>query len=165
MWRKSRNAVQAEEEVYDHEYETTRRQTTRYQPDYREGLTSQQVREHTQDGWTNVAVDPPAQTTREIIHENVFTYFNLIFTVLAVLLCLVGSFRNLTFLPVIIINTLIGIIQEIRAKNTLEKLSMLNAPHANVVRDGKTLNVDSEELVLDDIVLFKAGIRSVRMPS
>ena len=74
-----------------------------------------------------------------------------------VLLCLVGSFRNLTFLPVIIINTLIGIIQEIRAKNTLEKLSMLNAPHANVVRDGKTLNVDSEELVLDDIVLFKAG--------
>lgn len=157
MWRKSRNAVQAEEEVYGHEYETPRRPTTRYQPDYREGLTSQQVREHTQDGWTNVAVDPPSQTTREIIHENVFTYFNLIFTVLAVLLCLVGSFRNLTFLPVIIINTLIGIIQEIRAKNTLEKLSMLNAPHANVVRDGKTLNVDSEELVLDDIVLFKAG--------
>ncbi|MCQ5289782.1 cation-translocating P-type ATPase, partial [[Clostridium] scindens] len=83
------------------------------------GLTSQQVREQTQDGWTNEAVDPPAQTTRENIHENVFTYFILIFTVLAVLLCLVGSFMNLTFLPVIIITTLIVIIQEIRAKNTL----------------------------------------------
>ncbi len=129
----------------------------RYQPDYREGLTQNQVREHKEGGWSNVPVDPPVQTTQEIIHENVFTYFNLIFLVLAVLLCMVGSFRNLTFLPVIITNTLIGIVQEIRAKNTLEKLNMLNAPHANVVRDGKESNVDSEDLVLDDIVIFKSG--------
>ena len=53
-------------------------------------------------------------TTKEIVHNNIFTYFNLIFLILAILLCLVGSFRNLTFLPVIICNTLIGIIQEIR---------------------------------------------------
>ena len=94
---------------------------------------------------------------KEIIHENVFTYFNLVFTVLAVLLCLVGSFRNLTFMPVIIINTLIGIVQEIRAKHVLEKLNMLNAPHALVVREGQVTSVDSEDLVLDDIVIFKAG--------
>lgn len=105
----------------------------------------------------NVSVAPPAQTTKEIIRENVCTYFNLIFLVLAILLCLVGSFRDLTFLPVIIFNTLIGIVQEIRAKNVLEKLNMLNAPHASVVRDGKKSLVDSEELVLDDIVIFKAG--------
>lgn len=82
-------------------------------------------------------MNPPAKTTKDIIRENTFTYFNLIFAVLGVLLCLVGSFRNLTFLPVVIINTLIGIIQEVRAKNVLEKLNMLHAPHAKVVRDGK----------------------------
>ena len=83
--------------------------TTRYNPEYKKGLTSQQVQEHRLHGWTNKAVEPPSKTTKEIVHENVFTYFNLIFVVLAVLLCLVGSFRDLTFLPVIIANTLIGI--------------------------------------------------------
>ena len=131
--------------------------TTRYRPDYRKGLTSQQVQEHRLHGWTNRAVDSASKTTKEIIHENVFTYFNLIFAVLAVLLCIAGSFRDLTFLPVIIANTLIGIIQEVRAKQVLDKLSMLNAPRSAVVRDGKKKIVDSEELVLDDIVIFKAG--------
>lgn len=132
-------------------------ETTRYTPHYKEGLTSQQVQEHRLHGWTNVAVNPPAKTTKDIIRENTFTYFNLIFAVLGVLLCLVGSFRNLTFLPVVIINTLIGIIQEVRAKNVLEKLNMLHAPHAKVVRDGKLFRVDAEELVIDDIVVFRAG--------
>ena len=150
---KSRQEVQERE--YDYEVERT--PVTRYQPVYTEGLTNRQVQEHRDGGWSNLSVDPPAQTTKEIIHENVFTYFNLIFLVLAILLCLVGSFRNLTFLPVIIINTLIGIIQEIRSKNVLAKLNMLNAPHASVVRGGKESVVDSEELVLDDIVLFKSG--------
>lgn len=150
---KSRQEVQEKE--YDYEVERT--PVTRYQPVYTEGLTNRQVQEHRDGGWSNLSVDPPAQTTKEIIHENVFTYFNLIFLVLAILLCLVGSFRNLTFLPVIIINTLIGIIQEVRSKNVLAKLNMLNAPHASVVRGGKESVVDSEELVLDDIVLFKSG--------
>ena len=132
-------------------------ETTRYNPDYRTGLSSQQVQEHWLHGWTNRAVEPPSKTTGEIIHENIFTYFNLIFAVLAVMLCLVGSFRDLTFLPVIIANTLIGIVQEIRAKQVLDKLTMLNAPHATVVRDGKKSVVDAEELVLDDIVIFSAG--------
>lgn len=115
------------------------------------------MQEHRLHGWTNRAVDSASKTTKEIIHENVFTYFNLIFAVLAVLLCIAGSFRDLTFLPVIIANTLIGIIQEVRAKQVLDKLSMLNAPRSAVVRDGKKKIVDSEELVLDDIVIFKAG--------
>lgn len=131
--------------------------TTRYNPDYKVGLTARQVQEHRLHGWVNRAVDPPSKTTKEIVHENVFTYFNLIFLVLAILLCLVGSFRDLTFLPVIIANTLIGIIQEVRAKKVLDNLTMLNAPKATVVRDGKRSLIDAEELVVDDIVIFKAG--------
>ena len=131
--------------------------TTRYRPDHQTGLTAQQVQEHRMHGWTNQPVDPPSKTTKEIIQENVFTYFNLIFLVLAVLLCLVGSFRNLTFLPVIVLNTLIGIIQETRAKKVLDNLTMLNAPHAMVIRDGKKSQINAEDLVVDDIVIFEAG--------
>lgn len=131
--------------------------TTRYRPDHQTGLTAQQVQEHRMHGWTNQPVDPPSKTTKEIIQENVFTYFNLIFLVLAVLLCLVGSFRDLTFLPVIVLNTLIGIIQEIRAKKVLDNLTMLNAPHAMVIRDGKKSQINAEDLVIDDIVIFEAG--------
>ena len=131
--------------------------TTRYRPDYHTGLTMQQVQEHRMHGWTNKPVDPPSKTTKEIIHENVFTYFNLIFLVLAILLCMVGSFRDLTFLPVILLNTLIGIIQEVRAKKVLDDLTMLNAPHAVVIRDGKKDQINAEDLVVDDIVVFSAG--------
>ena len=95
--------------------------------------------------------------TKEIVHNNIFTYFNLIFLILAILLCLVGSFRNLTFLPVIICNTLIGIIQEIRSKKVLDRLTMLNAPHAEVIRGGVSLNLEADQLVVDDIVVFRAG--------
>ena len=131
--------------------------TTRYRPDHQTGLTAQQVQEHRMHGWTNQPVGPPSKTTKEIIQENVFTYFNLIFLVLAVLLCLVGSFRDLTFLPVIVLNTLIGIIQETRAKKVLDNLTMLNAPHAMVIRDGKKSQINAEDLVVDDIVIFEAG--------
>lgn len=125
--------------------------------DYRTGLNRDQVAERMECGWDNAAVDASSLSTKEIIRSNLLTYFNLIFAVLAVLLCIVGSFRNLTFLPVIIINTLIGIIQEIRAKKVLEKMNMLGAPKATVVRDGKVWTVASEQLVRDDIVIFKAG--------
>ena len=139
------------------EDERVRGEIVRVKPDYRAGLTEEQVRTRVENGWTNEEVAPPALTTKEIIHKNVFTYFNLIFLVLAILLCIVGSFRNLTFLPVIIANTMIGIIQEIRAKRVLEKLNMLNAPHAEVVRDGNVRKIDAIDLVIDDIVIFGAG--------
>ena len=131
--------------------------TTRYNPDPEEGLSTQQVQEHRMHGWRNESVEPPAKTNKEIIHDNLFTYFNLIFLILAILLILVGSFRSLTFLPVIIINTLIGIYQEIKAKKILSELTVLNAPRATVIRDGKKQKIEAEDLVLDDIVIFKAG--------
>ena len=84
MRRRKRQYARETEEI-----QKERIPTTRYDPDYREGLTENQVQEHRLHGWTNVAVDPPAKTTKEIIHENVFTYFNLIFIVLGILLCLV----------------------------------------------------------------------------
>lgn len=132
-------------------------QTRRFNADIRYGLNSDQVNEYFENGWSNEPVEPPSKTVPEIVKSNLFTYFNLVFAVLAALLILAGSFRNLTFLPVILANLFIGIIQEIRAKNTLDKLSVLNAPKALVVREGRQFSIPAEELVLDDIVIFKAG--------
>ena len=132
-------------------------QTRRFNADIRYGLNSDQVNEYFENGWSNEPVEPPSKTVPEIIKSNLFTYFNLVFAILAALLILAGSFRNLTFLPVILANLFIGIIQEIRAKNTLDKLSVLNAPKALVVREGRQFSIPAEELVLDDIVIFKAG--------
>ena len=132
-------------------------QTRRFNADIRYGLNSDQVNEYFENGWSNEPVEPPSKTVPESIKSNLFTYFNLVFAVLAALLILAGSFRNLTFLPVILANLFIGIIQEIRAKNTLDKLSVLNAPKALVVREGRQFSIPAEELVLDDIVIFKAG--------
>lgn len=126
-------------------------------PDYRVGLRSEEVKEREEKGWINVDVNPPALTLGEIISKNVFTYFNLIFCVLAALLCLVGSYKNLTFMPVVIINAMIGIVQEIRSKRALDKLSVLNARQAEVVRDGQTFLIDANQLVVDDIVVFRSG--------
>lgn len=130
---------------------------SRIQASYDFGLTSQQVNDRIQQGLTNLPVDTNFKSISQIIKENTFTYFNLIFLVFTILLVLVQSYHNLTFLPVIIGNILIGIIQEIRSKQILDKLTVLHATHATVVRDGQTSKVATDDLVLDDIVLFKAG--------
>lgn len=121
------------------------------------GLTSEEVRERLDKGLTNHTDISTQKTVGQIVKSNLLTYFNLIFLILTVLLCIVGSFRNLTFLPVIIGNTVIGIFQELRAKKTLDKMSMLNAPHSIVVRDGEQQQIQSEELVKDDIIILSAG--------
>ena len=121
------------------------------------GLTSEEVRERIDKGLTNHTDISTQKTVGQIVKSNLLTYFNLIFLILTVLLCIVGSFRNLTFLPVIIGNTVIGIFQELRAKKTLDKMSMLNAPHSIVVRDGEQQKIQSEELVKDDIIILSAG--------
>lgn len=121
------------------------------------GLTDEEVRQRVEEGLTNRADISTDKTTKEIVISNVFTYFNLIFLVITILLIMVGSFRNLTFLPIIIGNTVIGIVQEIRAKKTLEKMSLLNAPHADVIRNGGVKQISTEELVKDDVILLTAG--------
>ncbi len=121
------------------------------------GLSEAEVATRVERGEVNKADIKTDKTKREIVLSNVCTYFNLIFLIISILLIVVGSFRNLTFLPIIIGNTVIGIVQELRAKKTLEKMSLLNAPHADVIRDGKLKNILSQELVKDDIVLLSAG--------
>lgn len=130
---------------------------TRINTDTQIGLTTEQVSKRVAEGADNRPVDSPSKSVRDIIADNVFTYFNLVFLVIAVLLALVGSYRDLTFLPIIISNTLIGIFQELKSKSVLDKLTVLNAPVTTVIRDGEEQTVPSRELVLDDIAVFKAG--------
>ncbi len=124
---------------------------------YKEGLDDNLVQERIKKGWVNYAVESPEKTNKQIVKDNIFTYFNMIFLVLSMLLIIAGSYRSLTFLPIIIANTLVGIIQEIRAKNILSKMKMLNAPYAQVVRNGEKVRIPSRELVIDDIVMLSAG--------
>lgn len=121
------------------------------------GLTQEQVNERIRNGLTNETDISTEKSTKDIILSNTLTYFNLIFLIITILLCLVGSFRNLTFLPIVVGNMLIGIIQELRAKRTLDKMSILNAPHATVIRDGGRRRIMSEELVQDDVIVLSSG--------
>ena len=121
------------------------------------GLSSEEVKERRRRGLSNDSVQAPSKSIKQIVFDNTFTYFNLVFVVLAVILALVRSFRDITFMPVVIANTIIGIIQEIRSKIVLDKMSILNAPTAHVLRDGKEQEIDAEWLVQDDVVRFAAG--------
>jgi cation-transporting ATPase E len=129
----------------------------RLEPDHDQGLTSAQARERFENGYDNVNLEPPTKIVGQIVRDNVFTYFNLIFFILAALIIAVGSYRDLTFMGVIVANTGIGIIQELRSKKTLDKLTFLAEPKAVVVRDGKEQSIPADETVLDDIVIFSAG--------
>ncbi|MCD8348856.1 MAG: cation-translocating P-type ATPase [Lachnospiraceae bacterium] len=121
------------------------------------GLSQADVEKRVECGWSNTAVTSGSKSIQDIVKENLFTYFNLIFLILAIFVIAVGSFRNLSFMVVIFFNALIGIVQQLRAKKTLEELNMLGSPKATVIRDGKTQTITSEELVRDDIVIFHAG--------
>ena len=129
----------------------------RLEPDPTVGLSAADVQDRTDKGYANLSVTSPTNTVRHIILSNVFTYFNFIFFALAAALICVGSFNNLTFLGVILVNTAIGIVQELNAKRTLDKLTLLAEPRATVVRDGKESAIPTESLVVDDIVIFSAG--------
>ena len=122
-----------------------------------QGLSRDDVRERVQAGQDNKPVKAPSKSVARIIIDNTFTYFNGVFVAIATILILVKSYRDLTFLGVIVANTLIGIIQELRAKSVLDKLNMLHVQKVIVVRDGKQASVPVNELVLDDVVVFKAG--------
>ena len=121
------------------------------------GLTSQQVAQRQKYGLRNITPASNTKTEGQIIKENVFTFFNLIFIVLAAALIIVGSFKNLTFLVVAIANTVIGIFQEIRAKRAVDKLTLVAAGKLRVIRDGERRQLPTDQLVRDDIVEFVAG--------
>ena len=121
------------------------------------GLTEEQVKQRVEAGQANSNENPNTKTYQEIIRENTLTFFNFLNIVLLVLVLVVGSFKNSMFVLIIVINTVIGIIQEIRAKKALDKLAILTASKALVLRGGKKQSISTEEIVLDDIMYLKAG--------
>lgn len=132
-------------------------QIQRYTPDPDYGLTQAQVDQRVEEGLTNHVTDSASKTTGQIIRGNLFTYFNLIFFILALVLIYERSYNNLMFLVVVFVNTLIGTIQELKSKHTLDRLKLLSAPEVTVIREGREQQVPSENLVLDDVVLFHGG--------
>ena len=121
------------------------------------GLSAEQVHERIESGLSNTVTGSTSKTNRKIICSNIFTYFNLIFFILAAVLIYEKSYNNLTFLGVVVTNTIIGIVQELRSKKELEKLQLVTEPEATVIRDAKQKRIPCDELVQDDIVLFSAG--------
>ncbi|MBN1319309.1 MAG: HAD-IC family P-type ATPase [Thermoleophilia bacterium] len=121
------------------------------------GLTSAEVRERVKAGQTNITPRPGGRTTWDIIRSNVFTYFNLILGVLLVAMLVFGSWKDALFGWIIFINAGIGIVQEMRAKIALDRLSVLTAPAAKVVRDGEDREIPVADVVLDDVVRITAG--------
>ncbi len=121
------------------------------------GLTHSEVEERVQKGQVNVTKHSNLKSVQRIIFSNVFTYFNLILALLAVLLLSIGSFENTVFLPIATANTLIGIFQELKARQTIKKLSLLSQPSAIVRRDGINQEIPIEEIVLQDLYHLVSG--------
>ncbi|HCC35019.1 MAG TPA: magnesium-transporting ATPase [Ruminococcaceae bacterium] len=121
------------------------------------GLTSVQVQQRRQAGMSNIQPQGMTPSTGKIIRNNVCTLFNLINLILAVAILLVGHPENILFLGIAVCNTLMGIIQELRAKRTLDRLAILSKSTVQVVRDGCTVKIDQEDIVLDDVMLVSTG--------
>ena len=133
------------------------REPERIFPDPKMGLTAAQAADLLEQGLGNEMVESNAKSTRQIIRENTLTFFNLVFAVLAGLLILAGDFKDITFLIIAAVNSVIGIIQQLRSRATLEKLSLISESRVKVVRDGQLGTVPVHKLVREDIVELGAG--------
>ena len=129
----------------------------RFNPNLNEGLSSKQVKLRIEQGLTNKETSVPTKTITRIIRDNIFTLFNFLNFGLALAIFAVGSYKNLLFMGIVFCNTLISTVQEIRSKLVIDKLSVITSTKAKVVRDGKIVTIDNEDIVLDDIILFKSG--------
>ena len=121
------------------------------------GLTNEDVKQRIDAGKVNYDTTTPSKSIKQILFENIFTLFNFINVVLGVAIILVGSYKNLLFLGVVVCNTLISSIQEIRAKKTVDKLSVISSSKAKVIRNGKTKQIHINDIVLDDIIIYELG--------
>jgi len=121
------------------------------------GLTHAQARERLENGYANSKPDSAEKTVLQIFKDNIFTYLNLVLTLLALCVVAVGSYMDLTFMPIVLINTTIGIIQELRSKRALAKLSFIGSPYATVIRDRERITIPADRTVLDDIAVFTSG--------
>lgn len=124
---------------------------------FSEGLSDRKAAELWENGYGNVIDDSNAETTKEIIRKNTLTFFNMVFFVLAFLLILAGSFRDMAFLVIALLNSLIGIVQQLRSKALLNKIKLLVETKTTVVRSGREKEVPSHQLVQGDVVKLKTG--------
>lgn len=152
---KKRPSLKKQEETAAEQVEV--REIDRIYPDVDNGLTAAQAADLAANGYGNAAVQSNAKSTGQIIRENTLTFFNMVFVVLAVLLIIVGSFKDMAFLLIAAINSVIGIVQQLKSKATLEKLNLLAEGKVKVIRDGRVNTVVVHELVREDIVELGAG--------
>lgn len=129
----------------------------RYNPKIEDGLTTEQVNYRIKNGQVNYKSDVKTKTIGQIIFYNVFTLFNILNLSLGLLIFWVKSYKNLLFLGVVLCNTLISIIQEIRSKRVIDKLSIISSTKVSVIRDSKCISIPINDVVLDDIVSYKRG--------
>ena len=129
----------------------------RYNADLNTGLTMKQVESRFIDNLVNYDTTVPTKSIKQIIFSNIFTLFNLINLILALFVLLVGSYKNLFFLGVIFCNIVIGIIQEIRSKKTIDKLSVIASTKSKILRNSIVEEIDINNIVLDDIIIFEMG--------
>ena len=121
------------------------------------GLSSNEVNDRLKKGLTNKNKVVPTKSILKIITDNIFTLFNLLNFILALLIFFVSSYKNLLFMGIVVCNTLISMIQEIRSKRIVDKLSIITSLKSNVIRDNKIVNISNEDIVLDDIIILKSG--------
>jgi len=132
--------------------------TRYYDTKVKEGLNEEIVAERKEQGLANIASGNKGKSILKIIVSNVFTFFNILYLIIAVILIIFKSTDNMIgFVPVVFANLVIGIIQEIKAKRTVEKMALMSAPTATVIRNGVKLEVPIHEVVLDDIIFFTPG--------
>lgn len=125
--------------------------------DLKKGLSTEEVAKQKELGLQNNYEENVAKSTKDIIFDNVMTLFNFLNFAIAVCLLFVGAYSNLAFLAIIIVNMSIGIFQEIHARNLVQKLSIVAKENVHVVRNGVQQEIDTKELVMEDIVIISAG--------
>ena len=121
------------------------------------GLTGQEVEERIRSGQVNRMENHMVKTNKEIVKAHLLTYFNFLNLFLAILVLITGQFKNMTFMGVVIVNAVIGIVQELKVKKVVDKLTVLTASKAHVVREGEKYEIDIEEVVKDDILIVTNG--------
>ncbi|MDY5322347.1 MAG: HAD-IC family P-type ATPase [Candidatus Enterosoma sp.] len=129
----------------------------RFQPEIKDGLTEEQVNLRMEQGLDNKEKKESGKTTWQIIRDNVFTFFNMLLLAIGILLIVFGQYTQTIFLVIAFANTLIGIIQELKAKKTLAKLKLVTNSTVTVIRNGKESVISTTSLVLDDIYKLKNG--------
>lgn len=141
----------------EHEEQAPMQAQTHENIDPAQGLSTAQVRQRVSDGKVNADADVKTRTIPRIFRDNICTLFNFVNIVLAIAIFWTGSYRNLLFLAIIICNVVIGIFQEVRSKLTIDRLSVVTATKAHVIRDGRTSDIPLDQIVLDDVVVLGRG--------